>query len=121
MKRLDATYVPSPWQVKWYLILLAVGNWVEVLFRFGLQLGWHVTETWRGSEASCKLLLALDLLGPSLTGMALAALSLHVLLTAITGCQGERLRHALVIGLFVLLSLPLPLSRVSLLSPPVIV
>lgn len=109
--------VPSPWpvelQVKWYMLLLAVANWLDVLFRFAMDVGLQMTKTWEGSEASCKFLVFLRTMGPSLAAMAVAALALHVLLTAITGCQGDRLRHVLVMGLFVLLSLPLPLSQVS--------
>ena len=99
--------------MKWYMVLLAVANWLDVVFRFGVDLGWRLTEMWEGTEGSCKFLMFLRAMGSSLAAMSLAALSLHVLLTAITGCQGDRLRHMLVIGLFVLLSLPLPLSMVS--------
>ncbi|XP_070207493.1 C-C chemokine receptor type 6-like [Littorina saxatilis] len=98
-------------QVKWYIIMVSVANWMEVLFTFSVNLRWTVTGTWEGSDASCKILTFLSALGPNMAAMALGALAVHVLLTTITGCQGNRLRHALVIGLFVLLSLPLPVSK----------
>lgn len=93
--------------------MVSVANWMEVLFTFSVNLRWTVTGTWEGSDASCKILTFLSALGPNMAAMALGALAVHVLLTTITGCQGNRLRHALVIGLFVLLSLPLPVSKVS--------
>nr|KAG5711529.1 hypothetical protein BaRGS_025956 [Batillaria attramentaria] len=101
-------------QVKWYVILLTVGNVLEVGFTVGLYLGWLETETWSSSRHACKFLVFMSTLGPNLANMALAALALHVLLTSITGNQGNRLRHALVLGLFVLLSLPLPLTQIPM-------
>ena len=101
--------------MKWYVLLMAVGNWVEVLFMWPVRLGVQLTSTWVGGDLSCKPLSLTAVLGPNVASMAVAALSVHVLLTAITGCHGNRLRHGLVIGLFLLLSLPFPVSKVRLL------
>ncbi|XP_076443407.1 adipokinetic hormone/corazonin-related peptide receptor variant I-like [Babylonia areolata] len=102
-------------QVKWYVALLALGNCLELAFRFGMELGWTSTITWEaGSEASCKLLMMLRAWGPQLAGMALAALSVHSLLTVITGSQGDRARHWVVMGIFVMLSLPVPLTMLAI-------
>ena len=101
--------------MKWYVLVLTMGNCVEVLFTLTTQLGVTLTTTWVGGDASCKSLMMLTVLGPSVANMALAALAVHVLLTAMTGCHGNRLRHVLVLGLFLLLSLPYPVSRVNLL------
>ncbi|KAK7503672.1 hypothetical protein BaRGS_00005211 [Batillaria attramentaria] len=100
-------------QVKWYVVLLTVGNMLEVAFNRAFVLGWNNRETWTSTRNACRFLVFVSTLGPVLANMALAALALHVLLTSITGNQGNRRRHALVLGLFVLLSLPQPLSEVN--------
>ncbi|XP_076465091.1 uncharacterized protein LOC143296940 [Babylonia areolata] len=100
-------------QVKWYIILLTVGLLLNVGFTQGFTLSVFVSQRFPGSTATCRLMVLMFSLGPSLCGMAVAALALHVLLTCITGCQGDRLRHALVMGLFVLLSLPVPFSKLA--------
>ncbi|KAK7115836.1 uncharacterized protein [Littorina saxatilis] len=103
----------SRWtQVKWYVLLVIAGNWLDVLFKMTTQLGVKVTHSWEGGDFMCKLLMLMSVLGPSLANMGVAALSIHVLLTSITGCHGNRLRHALVLGLFVLLSLPWPVTQI---------
>lgn len=101
-------------QVRWYVVLLTGANIVEVAFTVGLHLGWLETETWSGTREACKFLVFMSTLGPCLANMALAGMGVHVLLTSITGNQGSRLRHALVIGLFVLLSLPMPIAQIAL-------
>ena len=93
---------------------MAVGNWVEVLFMWPVRLGVQLTSTWVGGDLSCKPLSLTAVLGPNVASMAVAALSVHVLLTAITGCHGNRLRHGLVIGLFLLLSLPVSYTHLTL-------
>lgn len=101
-------------QVKLYLVVLAIGNWVEIWFSFAVQLGQASASTWQVTDSSCKFLLLMSTLGESLAAMAMAALSLHLLLTVITGGQGSALRHASVIGLFTLLSTAFPLYTVPL-------
>ncbi|KAL8560936.1 hypothetical protein ACOMHN_019920 [Nucella lapillus] len=102
-------------QVKWYIILMVFGNFLQVGFTNGTLLAGEVTRSLGGgSTAACRFLVFMSHLGPSLTAMTLAALTLHVLLTCLTGCQGNRMRHGLVMGLFVLLALPMPLVKLSL-------
>lgn len=101
-------------QVKWYVVLLAVGNCLEFLFRFSLALSGYLGEGGRGTAAACKSFMALRMLSMALPVMAVAALSVHVLLTAVTRRQGDAKRHAVVVGLFSLLSLPLALAQIPL-------
>jgi hypothetical protein len=56
--------------------------------------------------------MMMAMLATTLPVMAVAALSLHVLLTAITGNQGNATRHAIIILVFVVLSLPLAFAQV---------
>ncbi|KAK7503674.1 hypothetical protein BaRGS_00005213 [Batillaria attramentaria] len=100
-------------QVRWYVVLLTVGNVLEIFFTLGVEIGRQMTlGFWLGSAASCKFLMFMHSLGPSMANMAVAALSLHVLLTSMSGNQGNRLRHTLVIGLFLFLSFPVPISKI---------
>ncbi|KAL8598118.1 hypothetical protein ACOMHN_030404 [Nucella lapillus] len=103
-------------QLKWYVLTLTLANCIEVLFTLTYLLGSSIPQSWPGGDLSCKILMLMEPLGPSVANMALAASSVHVLLTAITGCQGNKLRHGLVLGLFVLLSLPLPVSKIPIFS-----
>ncbi|XP_076444118.1 uncharacterized protein LOC143282383 [Babylonia areolata] len=101
-------------QLKWYIVMMTVGNCLEVLFTLTTLLGSAINESWLGGDISCKFLMFMNPLGPSIANMGLAASAMHVLLTAATGRHGNCLRHALVLGLFVLLSLPLPLSKIPI-------
>lgn len=98
-------------QVNHYVAFLTVGNILDALFALGVYIAWRVATTWNGSDFSCKFFMLARYLGPSLTSMAVAALAVHVLLTSVTGNQGSRLRHGIVIGLFALFSLPVPISQ----------
>lgn len=99
--------------MKYYVIVLAVGNALEVTFSYGIELTRAQDSTWTTDTHACRFFMFTYFLGPSLANMALEALAIHVLLVGITGNQGENKRHVTVIGLFVLLSLILPLTRVS--------
>lgn len=101
-------------QVKLYVVLLGVANVLEVAFTLGVHLGWMKDDNWITTDSTCKFLIFMSTVGPSLASMTLAALAVHVLLTSLTGNQGNRLRHALVMALFVVLSLPLPFVLISM-------
>lgn len=98
-------------QVNHYVAFLTVGNILDALFTPCVYIAWRVATTWSGSDFSCKFFMLARYLGPSLTSMAVTALAVNVLLTSVTGNQGSPLRHGIVIGLFVLLSLPVPVSQ----------
>lgn len=104
-------------QVKWYIILLTLGNFIYVGFTQGTALTMAVSHSMGdGSTAACRFFTFMALLGQSLSAMALAAMAVHVLITCLTGCEGNRLRHALVLGLFVLLALPMPLVKMTMME-----
>lgn len=95
-------------------MLLVIGNMLETFFTIGVFLGRLLTDgVFQGSEVACKVLMFLYSLGPNVANMAVAALALHVLLTSLSRNQGNRLRHGLVLSLFVLLSFLVPSSKVS--------
>lgn len=103
-------------QVKYYLVFLTVGNMFDIIFTLGVHIVWLLLTSWDGSDLYCKLTMFARGLGPFLTSMAVAALAVHVLLTSVTGNQGSRLRHTFLIGLFVALSLPVPILQIPMIE-----
>jgi hypothetical protein len=97
-----------------YLLFLLVGNWLEVFFSFTVSLTMDVIRSLPyADDHLCRFLLLTGGLGLILAAMALAALSVHLLVTVITGSQGAAMRHVLLIGFFALLGLIAPIVKVS--------
>lgn len=108
MQKIVTIYV----QVKWYIIVMTVGN-VLSLYKMVLTvmiLGkyWSIS-----TDEAHKFVEFISSLGLCLTNMSIAALAVHVLLTSATGCQGNTWRHGFLIGVFVHWSLSRTLYQVT--------